>query len=109
MGIHVVLMQVTQPGTSPKRRRLTWTDSVQDDADLFSGLCVNSRLPMLNRMDPYRTHILTPADMPQFLSELEATRTLVNGLQEQNILDKIRTLAKQCAETTSLELHLQGD
>lgn len=109
MGIDVVLMQVTQRGTSPKKRRLTRVESVQDGADLFSGLCVNSSLPMLNRLDPYRTQILTSADMPQFISEVEATRALVKGQQEGDILEEIRELAERCAEAASLELHLQGD
>lgn len=109
MGIDVVLMQVTQRGTSPKKRRLTTVEFVQDGADLFSGLCVNSSLPMLNRVDPYRTQILTPADMPQFISEVEATCDLVKGQQERDILEKIRELAERCAEAASLELHLQGD
>ncbi|MGW1950869.1 hypothetical protein ACWCRC_42270, partial [Streptomyces sp. NPDC001940] len=82
---------------------------VQDGADLFSGLCVNSSLPMLNRVAPYRTQILTSVDMPQFLSEVDATCDLVKGEQERDILEKIRVLAERCAEAASLELHLQGD
>lgn len=109
LGIDVVLVQVTQRGTSPRKRRLTRVESVQDGADLFAGLCVNSSLPMLNRMDPYRTQILTSADMPQFISEVEATRALVKGQQEGDVLEKIRELAERCAEAASLELHLQGD
>ncbi|MFZ3566704.1 hypothetical protein ACOKM5_06990 [Streptomyces sp. BH097] len=109
MGIDVVLMQVTQRGTSPKKRRLTRVECVQDGADLFSGLCVTSGLPMLNRVDPYRTRILTPADMPQFISEVEATCDLVKGQQERDILERICELAERCAEAAGLELHLQGD
>ncbi|GAA5035720.1 hypothetical protein [Streptomyces siamensis] len=109
MGVDVVLMQVTHRGTSSKKRRLTTVAFVQDGADLFSGLCVNSRLPMLNRVDPYRTQILTSVDMPQFISEVDATRDLVKGQRERDILQKIRELAERCAEAASLELHLEGD
>ncbi|WP_329449641.1 hypothetical protein OG894_01480 [Streptomyces sp. NBC_01724] len=109
MGVDVVLMQVTQRGTSPKKRRLTTVEFVQDGADLFSGLCVNSSLPMLNRVDPYRTQILRSVDMPQFICEIDATCDLVKGQGEWDILEKIRELAERCAEAASLELHLQGD
>ncbi|GAA2967023.1 hypothetical protein [Streptomyces enissocaesilis] len=109
MGVDVVLMQVTHRGTSLEKRQLTTVEFVQDGADLFSGLCVNSGLPMLNRVDPYRTQILTSADMPQFISEVDATCGLVKGQQERDMLEKIRELAERCAEAASLELHLQGD
>ncbi|MFI9778563.1 hypothetical protein ACIHCV_28250 [Streptomyces sp. NPDC051956] len=82
---------------------------VLDGADLFSGLCVNSSLPMLNRVDPYRTQILTSVDMPQFISEVDVTCDLVKGQRERDILEKIRELAERCGEAASLELHLQGD
>ncbi|MFE6888114.1 hypothetical protein [Streptomyces sp. NPDC057694] len=90
MGVDVMLMQVTQGGTSPKKRRLTTVDFTRDRADLFSTLCVNSGLPMLNRVDPYRTRILTSADMPQFLSEIDATCDLTVEQGERDILQKIR-------------------
>ncbi|WP_432167465.1 hypothetical protein [Streptomyces sp. bgisy031] len=109
MGVDVVLMQVTQRGTSPKKRQLITVECVQDGADIFSGLCVNSSLPMLNRVDPYRTQILTSVDMPQFISEVDATCDLVKGQRERDILERIRELAERCAEAASLELHLQGD
>ncbi|MFI7006594.1 hypothetical protein [Streptomyces sp. NPDC050145] len=104
-----MLMQVTRQGTSPKKRRLTTVDFVQDGADLFSALCVNSSLPTLNRVDPYRTQILTSADMPQFISEVDTTRDLAKEQRERDILEKIRALAERCTESASLELHLQGD
>ncbi|MGW6362144.1 hypothetical protein ACWFR5_45005 [Streptomyces sp. NPDC055092] len=109
MGVDVVLMQVTQRGTSPKKRRLTPVDLVQDGGDVFAGLCVNSSLPMLNRVDPYRTRILTSTDMPQFVFEVDATRDLVTDQRERDILKKIRELAERCSATAGLELHLQGD
>ncbi|NEB82280.1 hypothetical protein G3I40_44785 [Streptomyces sp. SID14478] len=111
MGVDVVLMQ----GTSPKKCRLTPVDFVQDGADQFSTLCANSSLPMLNRVDPYRTQILTQADMPPFISELEATCDLVRKQRErepdreipQKVQD-IRDLADRCTQAPVPELHLQG-
>ncbi|MBC9714856.1 hypothetical protein H9Y04_20095 [Streptomyces sp. TRM66268-LWL] len=109
MGVDVVLMQMTQRGTSPKKRRPTAVESVQDGAELFSSLCAISRLPVLSRVDPYRTLILTSADMPQFLSEVDATCALATEQREREILAKIRELAERCAGSAHLELHLQGD
>jgi hypothetical protein len=48
MGVDVVLKQVSQPGTSPKRRRLTQVDVVLDGSDLFARICESSDLPLLN-------------------------------------------------------------
>ncbi|MFI6875684.1 hypothetical protein ACIBL6_19825 [Streptomyces sp. NPDC050400] len=109
MGVDVVLMQVSQRGTSSRKRRLTPVDFVQDGADVFAGLCVNSGLPMLNRVDPYRTQILTQADMPQFVSEIATTYQQVTDQGERDILQKIRELGERCSATADLELHLQGD
>ncbi|MEV6881343.1 hypothetical protein [Streptomyces sp. NPDC051135] len=109
VGVDVMLMQVAQGGSSPKSRRLTTVDFAQDGADLFSDLCVNSRLPMLNRVDPYRTRILTSADMPQFISEIDATCDLTAEKAERDILQKIRGLAERCAAAACFELHLVGD
>ncbi|MEU1122841.1 hypothetical protein ABZ371_04460 [Streptomyces sp. NPDC005899] len=109
MGVDVVLTRVTRRGTSPAKRQLTTVGVVQDEADLFAGLCVSSRLPMLNRVDPYRTRVLTSADMPQFIAEIDATGGLVEGPRERSLLARIRELAERCAEAGSLELHLHGD
>ncbi|MEU6840534.1 hypothetical protein ABZ930_01505 [Streptomyces sp. NPDC046716] len=109
MGVDVVLVEVEQRGTSSKKRRLTSVASVQDRGDLFSALCATSSLPMLNRVDPYRSQILTSVEMPQFLSEIDVTRDLVKEQRERDVLEKVRELAERCAEATTLELHLEGD
>ncbi|MFH8487709.1 hypothetical protein [Streptomyces longisporoflavus] len=109
MGIDVELMQVTQRGSSPKTRRVEPVDAVQDEADLFAEMCVRSSLPMLNRMDPYRTRILTAADMPQFIAEVDATRDMVTEQRERQRLQAIRALAERCSAGAGLELHLLGD
>ena len=70
MGVDVVLKQVSQPGTSPKRRRLTQVDVVPDGDDVFARICARSKLPMLSRVDPYGDVILTAAEMPQFIAEV---------------------------------------
>ena len=70
MGVDVVLTQVSQPGTSSKRRRLTQVDVVPDGDDVFARICVRSQLPMLSRVDPYGDLVLTTSEMPQLLAEV---------------------------------------
>lgn len=83
MGVDVVLTQVSQPGTSPKRRRLTQLDVVPDPADVFATICQRSTLPLLRRVDPYRDLILTSAEMPQFLDEVQTERALATTDEER--------------------------
>ncbi|WP_225811037.1 hypothetical protein [Streptomyces spinosus] len=109
MGVDVVLKQVEGRGSSPKRRRLAQVDAVLDGSDLFAHICESSNLPMLNRVDPYGTLILTPQDMPQFISEVDAERSSAEGDAERDILTAVRGLAERCADEVSMELHLEGD
>jgi hypothetical protein len=108
MGVDVVLNQVSQPGSSPKRRRLTQLDVVPDGDDLFARLCERSRLPMLSRVDPYSDLVLTAAEMPQLLAELDSELGQAPPV-ERELLLAVRALAQRCAAETGLELHLQGD
>jgi hypothetical protein len=63
MGVDVLLMRVDNPGTSPRRRRLTRADAFLDTADGFARLCAGTGLPMLSRVDPYGSLILTSVEM----------------------------------------------
>jgi hypothetical protein len=108
MGVDVVLKQVSQPGTSPKRRRLTQVDAVLDGSDLFARICDRSTLPMLSRVDPYGDLVLTAAELPQFIAEVDAERSRATG-SERELLTDIRRLAERCASEASMELHLEGD
>lgn len=109
MGVDVVLTQVSQPGTSPKRRRLTQLDAVPDPADVFATICQRSTLPLLRRVDPYRDLILTSAEMPQFLDEVQTERALATTDEERTLLTAVQHLAERCSTDPSAELHLQGD
>jgi hypothetical protein len=109
MGVDVVLKQVSQSGTSPKNRRLTRVDGVLDSADLFMHVCENTNLPMLSRVKPYGSLILTAPDMPQFISEIDTVRRSVERSSERQLLDGIEALAERCSGDASFELHLDGD
>ncbi|MEN3535848.1 hypothetical protein AAH991_12095 [Microbispora sp. ZYX-F-249] len=71
MGVDVVLMRVEQRGTSPKRRTLAPVAVAPDPEEVFVRLVARVRgrgtHPMLERVDPYGSLILSPAEMPQFL------------------------------------------
>jgi hypothetical protein len=109
VGIDVVLVQVGQKGTSPKGRRIAPVDSVLDESGEFAQICGSSKLPMLNRFDAYGTTILTIADMPQFISEIDQMRHIVKRDQQLNLLAAVRGLAVRCGGSGSMELHLEGD
>ncbi|GGJ46837.1 hypothetical protein [Streptomyces brasiliensis] len=105
MGVDVVLKRVSRAGTSPKRRRLTQVDVVPDGSDVFAGICGRSGRPLLGRVDPYGTLVLTARDMPHF----DAERGGAVGAAERDVLDGVRGLADRCAVDATPELHLEGD
>ncbi|MFI2435550.1 hypothetical protein [Streptomyces sp. NPDC018693] len=109
MGVDVVLQRVERRGTSPRRRRLTQVEVVPDGSGLFARICGSVGTPLLNRVDPYGDLVLTTAEMPQFLSEIDAARAVARTDTERRLLADIRALAERCAQDTSTELHLQGD
>lgn len=109
MGVDVLLMSVRQRGTSPKRRQTRPVDIVLDPLDRFARLCTSSRLPMLNRVNPYKTLILTRADMPQFISEVEAEFAEHNDQEVRDLLEQVLGLARECETRDAHELHLDGD
>jgi hypothetical protein len=108
MGVDVVLMKVRQPGTSPRRRSVTRVDAVLDPAGVFVGICRDSELPMLRRADPYGTLVLTSAEMPQLVAELDTTRQRLHGAGWE-IVTAVLALAERCLADRTTELHLDGD
>ncbi|MEV5610922.1 hypothetical protein [Streptomyces sp. NPDC052225] len=109
MGVHVSLVHVTQIGTSRKGRRTRYLATVGGSGDTFADLCARSTLPLLSRVDPYNSQILTRHDMPQFVSELEATRARTSDGGVVALLDDLLALAERCATEVDLEVHLDGD
>jgi hypothetical protein len=109
VGVDVVLMAVRQRGTSPKGRRLHPVDVVLDPHDRFARVCAASRQPMLGRVDPYRTLVLTRADMPQFMAEVDAECAAAGERAVKDLLQRVLGLARECAAREAHELHLDGD
>ncbi|MBN9791761.1 hypothetical protein DMP17_24610 [Pseudonocardia sp. TMWB2A] len=109
MGLDVNLVHVENPGTSPRRRRLTVVDSVFDDDDIFRKLCGQARSPTLQRVPPWRDLRLTSNDMPQLIHELDALRTTTGGSATRHLLDAVLVLARRCSDLPGSELHLEAD
>ncbi|WP_405396282.1 hypothetical protein [Microbispora hainanensis] len=111
MGVDVELMRVEQRGTSPKRRKLIPLAVAPDPDEVFVRLVDQVRgrgtHPMLERVDPYSSLILSPAEMPQFLSEL--ARLPTSTAQDVEAIRRLEDLARQCAADPATELHLDGD
>ncbi|MGV9386489.1 hypothetical protein ACWDRB_62560 [Nonomuraea sp. NPDC003707] len=109
MGVDVVLVSVEQKGTSSKRRRVHQVDVVLDTQDMFARLCISSGLPMLSRVDPYGTLILTPREMGQFISEVEVEFVKNDNPEVAGLLGEVLRLARECETQEATELRLEGD
>ena len=103
MAVDISLYRVEQPGTSPRRRKLTLLGSYSDRGDVFAEACAATSLPMMVRVKPYGSLVLLPADMEQFVGELRELRL------DSSVKEEILALAKACAADRDTELHLDGD
>ncbi|TCC04955.1 hypothetical protein [Kribbella soli] len=109
MGVDVVLNEVSQQGTSSRRRRLTQLDVVPDPDEVFVRVCARSSLPLLGRVDPYGDLVLTAVEMPQFVAELDQELAGTVTSAEREVLSAVRRLAERCATDACTELQLVGD
>ncbi|WP_123809698.1 hypothetical protein [Micromonospora globispora] len=64
---------------------------------------------MLDRIDPYGVLELTPAEMTQFIGELDVLVENVQNVGEHRVLDAIRGLAGRCLVDSDLRLRFVGD
>jgi hypothetical protein len=108
MGIDVVLVEVSQQGTSSRRRHVRQLAAVIDQDDFFARRCQESGKPMLVRADPYGDLVLTHSEVSQFISEVESLISESDAMAEER-LRRIIELACRCRDNPSVELHLQGD
>jgi hypothetical protein len=108
MGIDVALMEVSQQGTSPRRRRVRQRAVVIDRDDFFVSICRGSGKPMLSRADPYGDLVLTQSEMDQFIAEIKSLIS-ESGVLNVDRLRQIVDLASKCRDDPNSELHLQGD
>ncbi len=64
---------------------------------------------MVDRIDPYGLLELTPAEMTQFLGELDVLVANVQNVGERQVLDVIRGFAERCRVDSDLRLRFVGD
>lgn len=109
MGVDVALVRVEKRGGSPRRRRTSQVGAVLDLHDKFACLCGSSVLPMLSRVDPYGTLILSSSEMDQFISEIEVEFLRVEDPAVKEFLESALRLARECREKGEMQLRLDGD
>ena len=110
MGIDAVLRRRENPGTGPARESLHVVAVVYGNNavnDLIER--VHGRMPMLSRLDPVSSVVLTRSDMPELLGELDQALTQAHSTDERQYLAATRALAEVCACDRALELHFDGD
>ncbi len=66
-------------------------------------------LPMLSRVDPYGTLILSSSEMDQFISEIEVEFLRVDDPSVREFLKSVLRLARECREKEEMRLRLDGD
>lgn len=96
-------------GSNPNRWRQEHPEAALDDGDRFAMLCGGSKLPMLERVDPYGSLVLSSAEMDQFIEELAILRQREGAPACGVLLDRIERLARKCAADADLQLRLDGD
>lgn len=108
MPLDILLVAVSQRGTSPRRQtRTTLAAACDDDGELVRW-CASSGRPMLAKIDPYGDLVLTSSEMEQLIDELRASGA---GPHEtaRRIIDETLELASRCAADPTTELWFAGD
>lgn len=106
MGVDIALFRIDQKGTSSRHRKYERIGVYYDRGDRFARACEATSLPMLSRVDPVGSLVLTPAEMDQLVAELTELAS-VSG--SPGFLTEILDLAAKCASDPATELHLDGD
>jgi hypothetical protein len=103
------LIKLHRIGSNSSRWRQEHLEVVLDDGDHFAELCSGCGLPMLERVDPYGSLVLSSEEMEQFLAELAVLRRQETARPHQVLLDQVGRLASECATGRDLQLRIDGD
>jgi hypothetical protein len=109
VGADVTLIRVHHSGSNPSRWRQERIEVVLDQSDHFAMLCDGCGLPMLERIAPYGSLVLSSAEMDQFITELLALRQQETARRSESQLDRIEQIARQCSADSDLQLRIDGD
>ncbi|GAA3227229.1 hypothetical protein ACFP63_13590 [Oerskovia jenensis] len=108
MPLDILLVAVSQRGTSPRHRtRTTLAAACDDDGELVRW-CASSGRPMLAKIDPYGDLVLTSSEMEQLIDELRPSDAGPHGAACR-IIDETLELASRCAADPTTELWFAGD
>lgn len=109
VGADVVLIRLHRAGSNPSRWRQERLEVVSDAGDHFAGLCGGCGLPMLERVDPYGSLVLSSAEMDQFMAELATLRQGEKARPHSALLARVEQVAWQCSTDPDLQLRIEGD
>ncbi len=106
VGVDVILVR-----RGVKCSKTAWSveELVSDSQDVFSDACVASGTPMLGRVKPYGSLILTSDEMAQFIDEVERVVHSLAPASAPGIFADVLRVAKRCEVDRATELHLEGD
>lgn len=108
MPLDILLVAVSQRGTSSRRRTLRTLAAACDTEGELVRLAAASGRPLLAKIDPYGDLVLTSAEMEQLLAELRSLDGATSGTAAR-IVDEVVGLAERCTVDATTELHLIGD
>jgi hypothetical protein len=103
------LIKLHRVGSNASRWRQEHLEVVLDKGDHFAELCGGCALPMLERVDPYGSLVLTSEEMEQFLAELAVLQRRETAGPHRVLLERVERLASECATSTDLQLRIDGD
>jgi len=109
VGADVILVRLHRSGSNPSRWRQEHLEAVLDTRHLFAELWSGCGLPMLERIDPYGSLVLSSTEMDQFMVELSALRQREEARTSGELLDRIEQLALRCSDDSDLQLRIDGD
>lgn len=108
MPLDILLVAVSQRGTSSRRRTLRTLAATCDTEGELVRLAAASGRPLLAKIDPYGDLVLTSSEADQLVAELRSVDGAASGAAAR-IVDEVVGLAERCATDVTTELHLIGD
>ncbi|MEK8228996.1 hypothetical protein NKG05_28125 [Oerskovia sp. M15] len=108
MPLDILLVAVSQKGTSSRHRSLKTLAAACDTDDELVRRCAAGGRPMLAKITPYRDLMLTSSEMEQLVAELRSLDVSASG-SAVRIVDEVVALAERCAADATTELHFICD
>lgn len=103
------MIRLHRKGGNSSRWRQEHLEVVSDQGDHFAELCGGCGLPMLQRVDPYGSLVLSITEMDQFVAEVGVLRLREAARAHGALLERIEQLAQRCAADSDLQLRIDGD